>query len=319
MYSSSIITGEEFRELKKLRGRILSERSRRVLHVNTEVRKLLRDFFIDEGFFELSPVIIGPVTDPLNHPVSSSSIDYYGYRYSLTQSMIFHKQIALLSYHKLFIFSPNVRLEPIERSSTGRHLAEFTQLDVEIKGATRDEVIALAERMYCYVIERISVSCKDDFEYFGRLPSVPQRPFRQFDFSEAKLRFGESFETVLSKDALDPFFVVDIGLKDREFYDREKPDRPGILNDMDMIYPEGYGEALSGGERENEVTRIKERIQIKGQTVEQFRYYIAMAEMGLPRSAGFGIGIERFVRFLTGIGDISECTLFPRVIGKFSL
>lgn len=313
------ISADEKLELSSLYTKISTERARRILHVNSEVRRHLRDFFIGEGFYELSPVILGPVTDPLNHPVSDASINYYGYRYGLTQSMIFHKQIALLSYDKLFIFSPNVRLEPVERQVTGRHLAEFTQLDVEVKDFSKDDAIGLAEKMYCYVVEHVLESCKEDLEYFGRKLSVPQRPFRRYDYSKAREEHGNEFESVLSKKESDPFFIENITLLDREFYDREMEDRPGVLSDMDMIYPEGFEEALSGGEREYELDRIITRIRKKGQTYEQFKYYLELAQLGLPRSAGFGIGIERLVRFILGLKSIEEATLFPKVIGKFSL
>ncbi len=313
------ISPEEREGLSSLYSKISSERSRRILHVNSEVRRSLRDFFIGDGFYELSPVILGPVTDPLNHPVSDASINYYGHKYGLTQSMIFHKQIALLSYEKLFIFSPNVRLEPIERQGTGRHLAEFSQLDVEVKDFSKDDAIALAERMYCFVIENVTKSCSDDLEFFGRALAVPQRPFRRYDYSLAKSRYGEEFESSLSQNHKEPFFIENIALQDREFYDREMDERPGILSDMDMVYPEGFGEALSGGEREYTLEKIMERIRKKGQTFEQFKYYLEVAKLGLPKSAGFGIGIERLVRYILGLNSIEDATLFPKVIGKFSL
>lgn len=319
MMPETKISQTERDELIGLHRRISSEKSRRILHVNSEVRRSLRDFFVQEGFYELSPVILGPVTDPLNHPVSGTSIDYYGHRYSLTQSMIFHKQIALLSYEKLFIFSPNVRLEPVDRKDTGRHLAEFSQLDVEVRDISRDQAIELAEKMYCYVIEQVKRTCADDLEYFNRKLKVPGRPFKRYDYSDAKGRHGGDFEEMLSSEASEPFFIVDITLQDREFYDKEDSERPGVLRDMDMVYPEGFGEALSGGEREYELDRIVERIQKKGQTFEQFKYYLEIANLGLPTSAGFGIGIERLVRFILGLKHIEDATLFPKAIGRFSL
>lgn len=319
MEYSTGISDDERDVLRDMHERISTEKSRRILHVNTEVRRLLRDFFVKEGFYELPPVIMGPVTDPLNHPVAGTSIDYYGYSYGLTQSMIFHKQIALLSYGKLFIFSPNVRLEPVESRLSGRHLAEFTQLDVEVKDITRDEAIELAERMYCFVIEGVNESCADDLDYFGRRLSIPGRPFRRYDYSTVKEKYGSTFEEQLSRESTEPFFIVDITLADREFYDLEHDDRPGVLKDMDMVYPEGFREALSGGEREYSLDRILERIEKKGQTRDQFRYYIEVAGMGLPKSAGFGIGIERLVRYILGLESVEEATPFPKVIGRFSL
>ena len=85
---------------------------------------------------------------------------------------------------------------------------------------------------------------------------------------------------------------------------------------MDLIYPEGYGEALSGGERENRYDRIIQRILKKGQKLSQFKEYLIMAREDLPPSAGFGIGIERLTLFICGLKGIDEVSLFPKIPGK---
>jgi asparaginyl-tRNA synthetase len=87
---------------------------------------------------------------------------------------------------------------------------------------------------------------------------------------------------------------------------------------MDLIYPEGFGEASSGGEREYELDQIYKRIAKKGQTPEQFKWYIEFVKkFGLIPSAGFGIGIERFVRFVMGAKDVKDVTLFPKAPGEY--
>ena len=85
---------------------------------------------------------------------------------------------------------------------------------------------------------------------------------------------------------------------------------------MDLIYHEGYGEALSGGERECEYNLIKQRIIKKGQKISQFKEYVNLAKNDLPSSAGFGIGIERLTRYICGLKRIEETTLFPKIPGK---
>ena len=114
----------------------------------------------------------------------------------------------------------------------------------------------------------------------------------------------------------EPIWIVDMPLKNREFYDKEYVNKPGYLKDMDLIYPEGYGEALSGGEREYEYELIKKRILKKGQALTQFKKYLELAKGDLPPSAGFGIGIERLTRFICGLKRIEEASLFPKIPGK---
>ena len=285
--------------------------------VNTIIRGSMKSYLDRRGFLEINPVVISPISDPLNHPVDDPTISYYGRRYRLTKSMIFHKQLALVHFDKIYSFSPNIRIEPLDRKSTGRHLAEFTQLDLEVKGANRRTVMALAEGMINDSIVKVTRYIDKD-KLNPDLRKYP-RPFRRVRYLDALEEYGEDFEAKMSTEAKDPFWIIDIPLQQREFYDREKDDETGILMDMDLIYPHGYGEAISGGEREYEFERILSRIIKKGQRQEDYALLLEASRKGIPPSAGFGIGIERFVRFLTGSKNISEVVLFPKEIGKYVL
>jgi len=285
--------------------------------VNTIVRGSMKRYLDRRGFVEINPVIISPISDPLNHPVDDPTISYYGHKYRLTKSMIFHKQLALTYFDRIYSFSPNIRLEPVERSRTGRHLAEFTQLDLEVKGRKREFVMGIAERMINQAID--DVMKKLDRDILNPKLRKFKRPFRKVTFHDAFRKYGKNFESDMSSEATEPFWIIDIPLEEREFYDKEKRPGSGILNDMDLIYPYGYGEAISGGEREYEYERILERIRKKGQNKEEFALLLEASRKGLPPSAGFGIGIERFVRFIVGSRDISEIVLFPKKIGEFVL
>lgn len=285
--------------------------------VNTVIRGRMKRYLDSRGFLEINPVIISPISDPLNHPVDDPTFSYYGHQYRLTKSMIFHKQLALIHFDKIYSFSPNIRIEPLERKNTGRHLAEFTQLDLEVKGKGREFVMDLAEGMINDSIASVRASAEHD----KLNPHIREysRPFRRVKYLDALSKHGKNFESILSSEANEPFWVIDIPLEEREFYDREKDDEKGVLMDMDLIYPYGYGEAISGGEREYEYERILSRIEKKGQRREDFALLLEASKRGIPPSAGFGIGIERFVRFLTGSESISDVVLFPKEIGRFVL
>ena len=292
------------------------EKMKAALKIQSEIRKLLGEELRKKDFIEISPVILSPITDPLNHPTKPINIKCYGKNYKITHSMIFHKQLALRTLEKIFVFSPNVRLEPLERKSTGRHLFEFTQLDIEVKDAKREEVIPLCEELFISVIKSIKKSCKEELRILGRELIVPKTPFKQIKYNDAYREYGEEFEQMISKTHKEPTWIIDIPLKYREFYDREDPERPGVLLDMDLIYPQGYGEALSGGEREYKYELIKQRILKKGQKLSEFKEYLKIAKRNLPQSAGFGIGIERLTCYICGLKRIEEVSLFPKIPGK---
>ncbi|MDI6849598.1 MAG: asparagine synthetase A [Candidatus Saccharicenans sp.] len=298
---------------------ISSSELHQAIQVQTKLVSLIREILLREKFVELLPVIISPLTDPLTDFRVRGEVECYGFKYQITKSMIFHKQMAVKAFPRIFCFSPNVRIEPAERRDSGRHLIEFVQLDLEVGGATREEVIELGEKLFSNVIEGIKGLAGPELTELGRkLPNFTP-PFERITYEEAVKTYGEDFELKLSSSVKKPVWLVDFPIEIREFYDREYGDRPGILVDMDLIYPEGYGEALSGGEREYQVERIQERIRKKGIDPEAYTIYLKLAESGLYPSAGFGFGIERLTRFVCGLGDIGRTRLFAKKPGQFTL
>jgi len=287
-----------------------------ILKIQSKIRKKISDYLESKDFIEISPVILSPITDPLNHPTKPGKIECYGQKYHLTQSMIFHKQIALKTLNKLFVFSPNIRFEPKESSNTGRHLFEFTQLDLEIKDAKREQIMRLCENLIIYLIKEIKEGCKKELSILKRELKIPKKPFKKISYKKAYEKYGKDYEIEISKKHKEPVWIIDMPIMNREFYDKERKDKPGFLADMDLIYPEGYGEALSGGEREYKYERIKKRMKIKGKKYSEFKPYLDIAKKGLPKSAGFGIGIERLTRYICGLRKIEDASLFPKIPGK---
>jgi len=287
-----------------------------VLTIKSEIVRSAGEFLRAQGFIEILPVLLSPITDPLRHETYDGQVDYYGTPYQLTKSMIFHKQIALRTLPKIFCFSPNVRMEPAERASFGRYLAEFVQLDLEVRDASRDKIMELGEGLVVAVFEAVLASCGEDLELMERELSVPKRPFKRVAFVDAAEHFGEPFDDALSATLDAPAWVVDFPRRVREFYDREDPKCPDVLLDMDLMYPQGYGEALSGGEREFELHRIIDRLDRDAIPTGKFARYLEEVRRGVPSSAGFGIGIERLTRFVTGLDRIEDARLFPKVPGN---
>lgn len=302
--------------IEKVREALCSEKLAAALRVQSTALRVVAEFMHAEGFVQLMPVIISPVTDPLCHSVYDASVDYAGQRLSLTKSMIMHKQIAVSSPHlpKIYIVSPNIRLEKEEMGGTGRHLLEFSQVDIEMRDATKEKFMGLMERLLCKVIWEVKRERREDLEKLGRRIYVPEIPFPRFESKEARVAHGGEFEAELSGSMASPFWVMD---HKREFYDREDPERPGYYHNYDLVYPEGFGEALSGGERDWEYGVLRRKMAERGQSEEAFAPYLEMAKMGqLVPSAGGGFGVERLVRYLTGIRSIAEISPFAKIPGE---
>ena len=229
--------------------------------------------------------------------------------------MIFHKQIALRLVPRIFCFSPNIRMEPVERAAAGRYLAEFVQLDLEVRDATRDSIIELGEGLISAIFQAISTNCGQELQILGRKLPIPVAPFQRITYQKAAKRHGEPFDDALSSSLTAPTWVIDFPRRVREFYDREDPARPDVLLDMDLVYPEGYGEALSGGEREFQYGRVVDRLCRDNLNPEHFAAYLEFVKEGIPQSAGFGIGIERLTRYIAGLEHIKNARLFAKVPG----
>lgn len=302
-----------------------------VLRVQDETLSALRDFLRSKGFVEILAPIIGPVTDPGIRGARQVSVDFYGHRFKIMSSMILYKQMAVSSLERVFALSPNVRLEPSESIETGRHLSEFRQLDLEVAEASYFDVMDIGERMVRYTCHRISEACREELLLLGRDLEVPSVPFRKMTHEEAiellrsegyEVNQGEEIpwaaEEALSSMFDEPFWIHDYPMTARGFYDREDPERPGVLRDFDLVYPKGFGEAISGGEREYQLEKVMARIRSNGKDPSAYGWYLEMLGEGVTPSAGFGIGVERLTRFVCGLENIWDAVPFPKVPGIVS-
>ncbi|NJE42728.1 asparagine synthetase A [Thermococcus sp. GR6] len=290
---------------------IVTRKIEPVIEVQTRVIDYMTRYMVSKGFRWMLPVMLSSITDPLwPDPAASEAlkppeVEVYGERLRLTHSMILHKQMAVaMGIDRLFILSPNIRLEG-RSADDGRHAYEFTQLDFEIAYASMDDVMSLIEELISGLFK--------EARNWGLEREVPKvrPPFKRFTLEEIKAEFGSEDEASKAMD--EPFWVIDI---EREFYDREDPERPGHFRNYDLYLPEGYGEVSSGGEREWEYEVIVRKIKKAGISLDAFKPYLEVAKAGLLRpSAGAGIGIERLIRYMVGAEHIAEVQPFPRIPG----
>lgn len=313
-----------------------SPRTRAVLRVQQRLLAAAREYLIGEqGCMELLPPIIGPVTDPGARGAKQVDIDYYGRTYKLMTSGILYKQAALLGFDRIVNVAPNVRLEPLETASTKRHLAEFHQLDVELAHASRDDALDLAEGLLKHIVRAVVEDLAGELEFLGRdvaaLKEAGDGTFERRRHADVVARvradgYAQSpdaeidwhAERLVSADAVRPFFVTDYPKGSRGFYDRESETEPGVLRNFDLIVPEGYGEIASGSEREWDYRRIMTRLRETGENPAKYDWYLDMVRAGIPASAGFGIGVERLTRYLTGVDAVWQASAFPKIPGVFT-
>ncbi|MGQ7270041.1 asparagine synthetase A [Marinobacter nauticus] len=296
--------------------RISASETRDIATIRNIVLSALQDYTREAGFYQILPILMSPITDPLNHAVYPAEIDYEGRPLKLTASMIFHKQLMLASkqMEKIFVLAPNIRLEKATVKSSQNHLLEFSQFDFEMKNASMYDVMAFIDGLVKYVFSEVREKGAANLKNLGRELPEYQEPFPIYSTDEMREKHGEDFENIISKTSSTPVFLTNFK---REFYDRETPGSRGVYSNFDLIYPEGYGEALSGAEREFEHDQIVYRMNELDMDMAPYENYLNAAKDGLiPQTAGAGIGIERMLRFITGRDEIRDVSFFDRSISS---
>ncbi len=275
--------------------------------------------FLDNGFQWLLPVALSQSTDPLWPDPGASiekriEVDIYGKTVRTTASMIIHKLIATsTAYPKMFILSPNIRIEKAERACTGKHVYEFTQLDFEARNATSKDIISLVDDAVCSLVASVKRDMKTELTCLGRYDTleVPKKPFKIYDKQDLEKEYGADWESGVAMDNGAPVWVTNIP---REFYDYEDF-ATGKWDNYDLFLPQ-YGEVLSGAKREWEYTKILAKIERDKINKDNYALVLKLAKEGrLKPCAGAGIGMERIVGWLTGAKHIAETQPFPRVPG----
>ncbi|MEM2971769.1 MAG: asparagine synthetase A [Candidatus Bathyarchaeia archaeon] len=294
-------------------------RKRCIGRVMTHTLNYLTCEFIQNGFEWLLPVIFSKSTDPLWPDPGASlekrvEVEIYGETVRTTLSMIVHKMVACsLAYPKLFILSPNVRIERGDRANSGIHAYEFTQFDFEVREAASDDIRSLTEKALCGLIESLRRNLREELTYLECYNGlgVPNTPFKVYDREELEFKYGKDWETKLTFEAQNPVWVTNIP---REFYDFEDFES-GKWDNYDLILPK-YGEVMSGSRREWNYQKIVRKMERDGVKKENFKTLLSLASEGKIRpSAGAGIGVERLVSWIVGAKHIGETQPFPKIPG----
>jgi len=292
-----------------------SARKKAILSVQTKALSVMTSELVRKGFEWVLPVTLAKTTDPL-WPDPGASIEkrvefeIYGENVRTMQSMIVHKLVlASLGPEKFFIISPNIRIETRKRAETGSHLYEFTQLETEISGGKAQDVF----RVYEDLIKAAVKAVRDDVsELRATELRMPQTPFEVKSRKELREKYGEDWEKIAPQKASNPFWLTDIP---REFYDYQD-EATGEWRNYDLFLPEGYGEVISGAEREYEYSKIIKKLERDGVKKEDYAFLLKLAKEGkLKPSAGAGLGWERFVAYLCGLTHVAEAQPFPRIPG----
>ena len=308
---------------------IRSSRQHAILRVRSEVEAACRDFFHERGFVLFDSPILTPTS--CEGTTNLFEIDYFGERKAyLTQSGQLYAEAGALAFGKVYCFGPTFRAE---KSKTRRHLTEFWMVEPEVAYFTLDEDMQLAEDFVSYILTRVLERRAEELKLLERDTSKLERavakPFPRITYDDAIERLkvkgmtvnwgddlGGDEETALSSEFETPVMVHRYPSACKAFYMKRDPVRPDVALCVDMLAPEGYGEIIGGGQREDDYETLRQRILDHGLPIEPFNWYLDLRRYGSVPHAGFGMGIERMVAWCCGIHHIREAVPFPRMMER---
>jgi asparaginyl-tRNA synthetase len=245
----------------------------------------------------------------------------------LTQSGQLYNEATAMAFGKVYTFGPTFRAE---KSKTRRHLTEFWMVEPEMAYATLDDVKRVAEELIVFVVGRVLENRRRELADLERdvakLEAI-KAPFPRISYDDAvavlrkkgsEIQWGGDFggtdETLLSEDYGRPLMVDRYPTQVKAFYFQPSPDRPEVVEGVDILAPEGYGEVVGGGQRIHDLDLLLERIEQHGLPKEAFDWYIDLRKYGTVPHGGFGMGVERFVAWMCGLEHIRETIAFPRML-----
>lgn len=325
-----------------------------VFRVRSAAAYAIHKFFQDRGFVYVhTPIITGSdaegagqmfrvtTLDMANLPLDEhgkldEAQDFFGKETNLTVSGQLEAETFALAFRDVYTFGPTFRAE---NSNTKRHAAEFWMIEPEVAFADLNDNMALAEDMVKYIIAYVMENCPEEMKFFNdridpglldRLAHVLNSDFGRVTYTdavEALIGSGAEFEypvfwgadlqteheryltEVIHKK---PVFVINYPKEIKSFYMRMNEDQKTVAA-MDLLVP-GVGELIGGSQREERYDLLLNRIHEMGLKEEDYWWYLELRKFGTAKHAGYGLGFERMIMYLTGMGNIRDVVPFPRTV-----
>lgn len=283
-------------------------------HVLASIRKTLTE----KKFIEINtPKLIGSASEG---GANLFSLEYFGKQAYLAQSPQLYKEQMTIGLERVYEIASFYRAE---KSHTGRHLSEFTSVDIEAAFMDYTDVMEVLESLVVEVYKYVAEKCKKEQKAIGIEIKVPSSPFERITYSQVleelksvgeDLKFGDdlldSHLRIIGKNHPGFFFLIEWPMKLKPFYIREKDDDPKISRSFDLQF--GYLELASGGTRLHDPKKIRTRLEEQGLDPSKFSNHLQTFDWGMPPHAGWGLGLERFLTTLIGIDNVREVVLYPR-------
>lgn len=306
-----------------------SLRQNAIIKIRSELIKACRDYFDENGFTLVDTPIFTP--SACEGTTNLFEVNYFDNKAYLTQSGQLYSEATAAAFGKVYCFGPTFRAE---KSKTRRHLTEFWMIEPEVAYMDLDGDMELAEDFVEYIVARVVKNRRKELELLERdLTKLEQikKPFPRITYDEAleilkkagnEVPWGEDFggdeETIISENFEKPVFIHRYPVKCKAFYMKADPQNTDLALCVDMIGPEGYGELIGGGQREDNLDILISKIKEHNLPQEHFEWFLDVRRYGTFPHAGFGLGIERTLSWICGLHHVRETIPFPRLLDRLT-
>ncbi|MBI2712675.1 MAG: asparagine--tRNA ligase [Bdellovibrio sp.] len=303
------------------------------LRVRAEIIRSIQEFFDNRGFIRFDAPILTP--SACEGTSTLFSTQYFDDKAYLTQSGQLYGEVGAMAFGKVYVFGPTFRAE---KSKTRKHLTEFWMVEPEVAFADLNDNMDLGEAFIEHIVQTVLAKRNEELKILERdlskLESI-RGPFPRISYDEAVkilerrgqgIPWGEDFgaphETALGEEFGKPVFVHHMPAQIKAFYFKQSDTVGGdgvegngkYALGCDLIAPDGYGEIIGGGQREEKTSVLQRRIHEHGLNERDYSWYLDLRRYGTVPHSGFGLGVERTVAWLTGVEHVRETIPFPRML-----
>ena len=327
-----------------------------VLRVRSVVSACIHEFFQDRHYtYVHTPLITGSdcegagemfkvTTLPFDHGFKTEdeadAADFFGRRAALSVSGQLEGEVAAMALGKIYTFGPSFRAE---KSNTPRHVAEFWHVEPEVAFAELPDIIEIAEDLIKHIINTVLKKCPEELKFFNahfekglieKLESVVANDFAVMTYTEAiealkasgkefqyPVEWGCDLMTeheryIAEEICKRPVFLTNYPKEIKSFYMKQNADGKTVAA-TDLLVPT-VGEIIGCSEREADLDKLIEAMNIRGMNLEDYTDYISLRKFGSVPHSGFGLGLERIIMYVTGVQNIRDVILYPRTVGTIS-
>jgi asparaginyl-tRNA synthetase len=306
---------------------IRSREQNAVMKIKGSAMKGAREWLDDQGFTEVTPPIF--TQNACEGGVTLFKLKYFDREAYLSQSAQMYLEALIFSLERVYSITPSFRAE---KSRTTRHLTEYWHLELEEAWTDNVGNMKIQEELVSAMIAKIVEERKEELKLVGRDVEQLKKivpPFNRVTYAQTierlkqkdfKIEWGEDLgapeERAVTADEVLPTFITNFPKECKAFYMKEDPEDPRTYKCADLLAPEGYGEIIGGSERETDLAKIMERLESQCLPIDSYQWYLDLRKYGSVPHSGFGLGVERIVRWVCKLEHIRDAVPFPRTVAR---